>query len=477
MDSKSLKNKVVHGVLWSAIDRFSSQGIAFIISIVLARLLTPHDYGLIAMIGIFISISETFVDSGLSSALVRNKNRSEIDCSTAFYVNIVIGAVCYGILFVCAPLVSKFYNEPELSNITRAMGIVFFLFSFSNVQQAILTIKIDFKTKTKISLISVITSGVIGVVLAYMKFGVWALVVQQISYAFIRVVLQWILIKWRPLFAFSISSFRSLFSFGSKMLATGLLNSISNNLYTLIIGKAYAADSLGYYSRAGQFVQFPSTSITNIIKSVSFPTMSVIQDNDERFKMNFLRIQKTVTFVVFPLIIGLASISKPLIILLLSEKWIYSSILMQIICMGLIWYPVYTQNLNIMEVKGCSRYVLQSETITKVTNISLLLLSLPIGLEAICYSQVISNIISVVVSNYFITKTINVKYHILFVTIWKNVVFSCIMGIFSYSSQMLVEDSGMKLFVAITIGILIYLFLQYSFNRKTIVEFFKILKK
>lgn len=477
MDSKSLKNKVVHGVLWSAIDRFSSQGIAFVISIILARLLTPHDYGLIAMIGIFISISETFVDSGLSSALVRNKNRSEIDCSTAFYVNIVIGAVCYGILFVCAPLVSKFYNEPELSNITRAMGIVFFLFSFSNVQQAILTIKIDFKTKTKISLISVITSGVIGIVLAYMKLGVWALVVQQISCAFIRVVLQWILIKWRPLFAFSVSSFRSLFSFGSKMLATGLLNSISNNLYTLIIGKAYAADSLGYYSRAGQFVQFPSTSITNIIKSVSFPTMSVIQDNDERFKMNFLRIQKTVTFVVFPLIIGLASVSKPLILLLLSEKWIYSSILMQIICMGLIWYPVYTQNLNIMEVKGCSRYVLQSETITKVTNISLLLLSLPIGLEAICYSQVISNIISVVVSNYFITKTINVKYHILFVTIWKNVVFSCIMGIFSYSSQMLVDGSGMKLFVAITIGIFIYLFLQYSFNRKTIVEFFKILKK
>lgn len=477
MDSKSLKNKVVHGVLWSAIDRFSSQGIAFVISIILARLLTPHDYGLIAMIGIFISISETFVDSGLSSALVRNKNRSEIDCSTAFYVNIVIGAVCYGILFVCAPLVSKFYNEPELSNITRAMGIVFFLFSFSNVQQAILTIKIDFKTKTKISLISVITSGVIGIVLAYMKLGVWALVVQQISCAFIRVVLQWILIKWRPLFAFSVSSFRSLFSFGSKMLATGLLNSISNNLYTLIIGKAYAADSLGYYSRAGQFVQFPSTSITNIIKSVSFPTMSVIQDNDERFKMNFLRIQKTVTFVVFPLIIGLASVSKPLILLLLSEKWIYSSILMQIICMGLIWYPVYTQNLNIMEVKGCSRYVLQSETITKVTNISLLLLSLPIGLEAICYSQVISNIISVVVSNYFITKTINVKYHILFVTIWKNVVFSCIMGIFSYSSQMLVDGSGMKLFVAITIGIFIYLFLQYSFNRKTIVEFFKIFKK
>lgn len=477
MDSKSLKNKVVHGVLWSAIDRFSSQGIAFVISIILARLLTPHDYGLIAMIGIFISISETFVDSGLSSALVRNKNRSEIDCSTAFYVNIVIGAVCYGILFVCAPLVSKFYNEPELSNITRAMGIVFFLFSFSNVQQAILTIKIDFKTKTKISLISVITSGVIGIVLAYMKLGVWALVVQQIFCAFIRVVLQWILIKWRPLFAFSVSSFRSLFSFGSKMLATGLLNSISNNLYTLIIGKAYAADSLGYYSRAGQFVQFPSTSITNIIKSVSFPTMSVIQDNDERFKMNFLRIQKTVTFVVFPLIIGLASVSKPLILLLLSEKWIYSSILMQIICMGLIWYPVYTQNLNIMEVKGCSRYVLQSETITKVTNISLLLLSLPIGLEAICYSQVISNIISVVVSNYFITKTINVKYHILFVTIWKNVVFSCIMGIFSYSSQMLVDGSGMKLFVAITIGIFIYLFLQYSFNRKTIVEFFKILKK
>lgn len=477
MDSKSLKHKAISGVVWSAVDRFSSQGIAFVISIVLARLLTPHDYGLIAMIGIFISISETFVDSGLSSALVRNKYRNELDFSTAFYTNIVIGIVCYGLLYGCAPLISQFYNEPKLVGITRAMGIVFFLFSFSNVQQAILAIRIDFKTKTKISLISVVVSGIIGIVLAYMKFGVWALVVQQVSVAFIKVVLQWIYIKWRPQFAFSFSSFRSLFSFGSKMLATGLINSISNNLYTLIIGKAYAADSLGYYARAGQFVQFPSTSITNIIKSVSFPTMSIIQDDDDRFKMNFLRIQNIVTFVAFPLIIGLAAVSDPLIMVLLGEKWIYTSVLMQIICMGLIWYPVYTQNLNIMEVKGFSNYVLQSEIITKTSGIFLLLLSLPFGLEAICYSQVISNIISVLVSNYFVTKTIKLPYSALFATIWRNFIFSCIMGLAAYSVLTVVDGYGMKLFVAIVMGFLIYLWLQYSFNHKTVMEFFKIIKK
>ena len=195
MSTSSLKNRALNGVFWSAIDRFSSQGISFLISIVIARLLTPHDYGLVAMVGIFISIAQAFIDSGLSSAIVRKKDRTTVDLSTAFYANIIIGVLCYAILYLAAPYIARFYQEDELCSIVRIMGIIFFLFSFSNIQQAVLSINIDFKTKAKISLLSVIVSGTLGIISAYSGLGVWALVIQQTVYALLRTILLWIFVN------------------------------------------------------------------------------------------------------------------------------------------------------------------------------------------------------------------------------------------------------------------------------------------
>lgn len=477
MSTSSLKKKILNGIFWSAIDKFSSQSISFLISIVIARLLTPRDYGLVAMVGIFISIAQAFVDGGLSSAIVRKKNRTAADLSTAFYANVIIGVLCYVILFLMAPYIARFYQEDELCSIVRIMGIIFFLFSFSNIQQAVLSINIDFKTKTKISLLSVIVSGTLGIALAYSGFGVWALVSQQTVYALFRGILLWAFVNWRPVGVFSWKSFCSLFSFGSKMLLTSLLNSVFNNLYSIVIGKTFSASSLGYYSRAEQFAQFPSSNMTNIVKGVTFPTMALIQDEEKRFKANFYKIHRVVTFVVFPLIVGLASVASPLILVLLSEKWIYSAKLLQIICLALIWYPVYTQNLNILEVKGHGGYILKSETISKIVSVTFLLILIPRGLEAICWGQVLSNIMSVFISSYFVTKITRDSYAKLFVPIGTNLFFSLIMGVICCIVQIPFVLPSVKLTVGILSGGIVYLILNYCFNKSSLMIFYNILLK
>jgi len=475
--SDTLKNKALKGVFWNAIDRFSSQGISFLVSIVIARLLTPHDYGLVAMVGVFIAIAQTFVDSGFSSAIVRKADRTEVDLSTAFYANVVIGVFCYLILYWLAPYIAFFYREDELCSIVRAMGIIFFLFSFSNIQQAVLSINVNFKTKTKISLISVIISGLLGIIFAFLGWGVWALVYQQIFFALSKVILLWVFVKWRPLNVFSWHSFFSLFSFGSKILLAGLLNSVFCNLYSMVIGKFLSSSNLGYYSRAEQFAQFPSNSMANIIKGVSFPTMALIQNQDERFNVNFYRIQNVLTFFSFPLIIGLAAVSTPLIFLLLSEKWIYSARLLRIICFALMWYPVYSQNLNILEVKGFGNYILKSEFISKALCVLVLFCLIPMGLEFVCWGQVFSNFMSVLISGYFVAKVTKSPYKRLFDTIKINLAFSLLMGVFCYMSQTLFSLPVVQLGVGVLVGVGVYFMLNYFFNRVSLVEIYKLLSK
>lgn len=477
MSTPSLKDKALQGVMWSAVDRFSSQGISFLISIVIARLLTPHDYGLVAMVGIFISIAQAFVDSGLSSAIVRKKDRTAIDLSTAFFVNVFIGILCYMVLFFAAPYIAQFYQEDELCSIIRAMGIIFFLFSFSNIQQAILSIKIDFRTKTKISLLSVLISGTLGITFAYIGFGVWALVLQQIAFALSRTISLWFFVSWRPIAVFSINAFRSLFSFGSKMLLTSLLNSIFNNIYSIVIGKKFSASYLGYYSRAEQFAQFPSSNITNIIKGVTFPTMALIQDEEDRVKANFYRIQKIVTFIVFPLIIGLATVSSPLILLLLSEKWLYSAKLLKIVCLALIWNPVYMQNLNFLEVKGHGGYILKSETSAKSIGVLLLILMIPLGLEAVCWGQVITNLISVCISSYFVKKATKDSYLRLIDSIGINLLLALLMGAICYFIQKPICSSVLQLVIGILCGMISCFILNYCFNRNALKAFINIVFK
>lgn len=408
--TESLKNKTVKGTIWSTLERFSVQGIQFVVMIIMARILTPADYGLVGMLAIFIAVSQSLIDSGFSQALIRKQDRSEIDNSTVFYFNIGVGIVLYFILFFSAPLIARFYNEPQLIPITRVVGLSLVFNSLAVVQRALLTINLDFKTQAKASFVGAIVSGIIGITMAYTGFGVWAIVWQQISNLGIITVLLWILSHWKPIWAYSWKSFKELFSFGSKLLASGLLNTIFNNLYLIVIGKFFRASDLGYYTRAHQFTDFASSNITGIFQRVTYPVLCTIQDDDTRLRDVYRRLLKTSAFIIFPLMMGLAAVAKPMVITFLTEKWLFSALLIQILCFAQMWYPVHAINLNLLQVKGRSDLFLKLEIIKKLLTVILLCITLPLGLIPMCIGLIVGSIISLMINTYYTGKLINMGF-------------------------------------------------------------------
>ena len=407
--SSSLKKKTLKGVIWSSIDRFSTAGINFAIGIVIARFLSPKEYGLIAMLSVFIALSQSVIDSGFSNALVREQKLSEKDLSTTFYFNFVIGIIMYFILYISAPFIADFYNSLELIHITRIISLTLFIGSLSIVQQAILTKRLDFKSQTKISLLSAVVSGFIGIYMAVTKWGVWALVGQTVSSSIIRLIMFWMIVKWFPKTRFSMDSFKTLFGYGSKLLLAGILETIYRNLYVVIIGKYFQSSVLGLYSRGEQMASYPATNITGVVQRVTFPILSQIQDDDERVKQSFFRILKALSFFVFPLMIYLVIISKPLIILLLTSKWIECVPVIQILSLSFMWYPVHILNLNILQVKGRSDLYLRIEFIKKIIGLIVLVTTLPYGFLVMCWGRVLYCYLELFINMHYTNKLLNIR--------------------------------------------------------------------
>lgn len=417
-----------NGVIWSAIERFSVQGVSFLLSIVIARLVTPGEYGLIAMLAIFMAIAQTFIDSGFGNALIQKKDRNEVDYSTVFYFNIAVSSILYVVLYFCAPLISRFYNEPELTAVTRWIGLNLIFISFSTVQRTRLNIDLNFKLQAKISLAAVIISGLVGIVLAYHGFGVWALVFQSLSNNLLATILLWISAKWHPLLTFSVSSFKRLFSFGSKLLASGLLHTIYLNLYSLVIGKFYNAADVGFYNRAYTISQYPSTNIVMIMTRAMYPVQCAHQDDDQWLVNNFLSYLRMACFIVFPLMTLLAVIAKPLVLIVLTEKWLPAAELISILSLAYMWYPVLVINNQILNVKGRSDLFLKAEIIKKIVAVAILCATLPFGIQWLCWGIVIYNIFDMILIVWYSKKVIPIGYyqqfkslsHILFITIFSS---------------------------------------------------------
>jgi len=408
--SQNLKQKTVHGVVWSSIERFSVQGVQFVLQIVMARILSPEDYGVIGMLSIFIAISQSLIDSGFSNALIQKKNRTEIDFATVFYFNIVVGIVLYLVLFFTSPIIASFYNTPILIGVTRIVALNLLFNSLTVVQRAKLTINIDFKTQAKASFTAVVISGVIGIILAYKGFGVWSLAVQSALNYGLNMLLLWVIVKWHPLRIFSKESFRGLFSYGSKLLASGLLDTTYKNIYTIVIGKIFSAGDLGYYTRADQFCQFPSSNLTGILQRVTFPILSEIQDDDERLRNVYHIYLRVSAFVIFPLMLGLAVVARPLILLLLTEKWEGIIPLLQILCFSEMWYPIHAINLNVLQVKGRSDLFLRLEMIKKGVGILALCVTIPFGITVMCFGRVLQSLFALIINTYYTGKIIHVGF-------------------------------------------------------------------
>lgn len=407
MQQESLKNKTIKGVGWSAADAFLGQGVTFIVGLVLARLLSPDEYGLIGICLIFTTVLNGIVDSGFSNALIRKKEVTDEDYNTMFITNMAISIVLYALLFISAPFVSDFFHREELTALVRATGLILFFNALSITQVTILTKKIDFKTKTKASLVSAIISGVIGIAMAFMGYGVWSLVAQQISKQLLYTLCLWFLNKWWPKFTFCNDSFKYMWGFGWKLLASGILNNVWNQLYQVVIGRCYTSATLGHYTRANEYASIFSSNLTSIVQRVSFPALAEIQDDKERMVQGYRKVIKITMFVTAVCMISLGAVSEPMIYTLIGTKWHEAATYLPLICISMSLYPLHAINLNILQVLGRSDIFLYLEIIKKIVGLLPLIIGIFYGIYYMLLASILTGIISLYLNTWYTGKTLS----------------------------------------------------------------------
>jgi teichuronic acid exporter len=369
-------------------------------------LLSPKEFGLIGMITIFVAISESFINSGFSAALIRKKDCTETDYSTVFYFNFAAGIFFFLILFFSAPLISAFFDEPQLTNLVKVLGVVLIIDSLTMIQSTTLTKRIDFKLQTKISLISSLTSGAIAITMAYSGFGVWSLVFKTISQRAFNSLLLWLWNRWRPMLIFSMKSFRELFSFGSKLLLSGLIDTAFRNIYYLVIGKYFSAQELGYYTRAQLFNNFPSKNMNSIMSRVTYPVLAQMQDDPVKLKDGYKKMIKSIMFISMILMAGLAAVAEPMVIALIGEKWRPSIIYLQLLTFLGMMYPLHSLNLNMLQVQGRSDLFLKLEIIKKIVAIPVIFVGIYFGIEAMILGGWVTTIFAYYLNSYWSGKFI-----------------------------------------------------------------------
>jgi O-antigen/teichoic acid export membrane protein len=405
-----IRNQTIYGLKWSALERISVQGIQFLIGVILARLLPPSDFGVIAMLTIFLAISQTIIDGGFSNALIRKVDRTEADYSTVFIFNIVIGILLCLIVVWAAPYIAAFYEMPQLSSVMKVLALTLLFNSFSVVFYAILTINIDFRSIAIANFVSAIISGVIGIVMAYQGWGVWSLVFQSVSRSVINALLVAVLAKWRPKFFFSRVSFVEMFSYGSKILISSLINTVYANLTPMIIGKFYTSKDLGYYDRGRQFGVLPINYIVQTYERVTFPIMSQLQNDDTRLIDAYRKYIKSASLIMFIVVMLIIALAKPIILLILSAKWVEAIIYLQLFCVAEMFNHVTRLNLVLLQVKGRSDLFLRLEVIKKAISLSMLLCAAPFGIIPICISQILYSQIAMYINTYYTKKLFGLSY-------------------------------------------------------------------
>ena len=468
MPPESLKNKTVKGVVWSSVERFSVQGVQFLVMLVIARLLDPKDFGLVGMLAIFLAVAQSLIDSGFSQALIRKQDRTEVDNSTVFYFNIVVSAVLYLILYAIAPWVSDFYNEPQLCSLMRVLCLVVIVNSFAVVQRAIYTASINFKTQAKASFIAALASGLVGVWMAYNGYGVWTLVWQQLLNAGINTLLLWIYSNWYPRWVYSWESFRELFAFGSKLLASGLLDTLYTNIYLLVIGKIFNAASLGYYTQADRFTKLPSSNITGILQRVTYPVLCSIQDDDERLREDYRKLLRLSAFIIFPMMCLLAGVAYPLVELLIGEKWRFAATLIIPLSFTMMWWPIHAINLNLLQVKGRSDLFLRLEIIKKIIGVTVLVLSIPFGLLFMCYAGIVTSILCLVINTYYTGKLIQVGFLMQMKDLSGTLIISIAIFVVTYFLTLLSENVIIQLMLAVLTSAVLFVSTVYLLKFKEV---------
>lgn len=463
----SIKNKTISGLTWSFADNILNQSIHFITGIILARLLTPKDYGLVGMITIFIAISQSFIDGGFSQALIRKKDCKGEDYSTVFLFNLGVGIVFYLILFFSAGMISDYFKESRLYLLIKVMGLNLIINAFGLVGRTELTKKINFKLQTKISIIASVLSGIIGIIMAFHGFGVWSLVAKTISQNIITSILLCLWNKLNIRFLFSITCFKEMFGFGSKLLASGIIDDIYQNIYYLIIGKYFSAIDLGYYTRAEQFSLLSSKNIGQVVQKVSYPVLSTIQDQSEKLKKGYKKLIKNTMFITFTLSIGLCAIAEPLIIVLIGEKWRPAIPYLQLLCFVNMLYPLHALNLNILKVKGRSDLFLILEIIKKTLAIPTIIIGIIFGIKIMIIGMIMNSFMAYFLNSYWSGKMLNYPMKEQVMDILPSFIIASLMGIVLYILSIILPINNLSLLIVqLLSGALITIFLSVIFKIK-----------
>lgn len=398
--AQSVRKELTHGVFWNFLEKVLMEGAQFVISIILARLLLPSDYGLIGMLAIFVAVSNVFIDGGFAKALIQKKDCQNIDYSTAFVSNIVLSFLIYAVLFFCAPLIARFYREPSLTSITRVLSLNFVIGSFNIVQRARLMAKVDFKSLAQIKVISVIWGGIVGIMMAYWGYGVWSLVGQTLSSTAVMLFLFPIYSKWKPSIQFSATSFRELFGFGWKLMVTGVYAVIVNNISTICIGRAYNSSKLGFYTRASQFSSLVAFTVNDVLGNVTFPVLSHLQDEREHMISVYKKSLFFTALIIFPVMVLCTILARPIILILLTEKWLPCVVLMQWLFLARVFTPLSSINMNVLNAIGRSDLFMKIDFAKMPLTILTLLITIPISVEAICIGVFIESFICFFINAY-----------------------------------------------------------------------------
>lgn len=447
---------VITNFFWRFLERCGAQGVTFIVSIVLARLLDPTVYGTVALVTIFTTIMQVFVDSGMGNALIQKKDADDLDFSSVFYFNMAMCSVLYLIMFFAAPFIASFYRMPELTAIVRVLSLVVVISGVKNVQQAYVSRHLMFKRFFFSTLGGTIGAAVIGIAMAYLGFGVWALVAQMLFNAAVDTTILWITVKWRPKKMFSFQRLKSLFSYGWKLLVSSLIDTVYNDLRQLIIGKKYSSGDLAYYNQGKKFPQLIVTNINTSIDSVLLPTMSKAQDDMAAVRSMTRRAIKTSTFLMMPAMIGLAVCAEPLVQLILTEKWLPCVLFLRIFCITYAFYPIHTANLNAIKAMGRSDLFLKLEIIKKTVGIIAILITMWISVQAMAYSFLVTTILNQIINSWPNKKLLNYSYLEQIKDMMPQILLSLGMGAAIYAVSFLHLSASLTLLIQIPLGVLVY---------------------
>ena len=464
MAEENLKYKTRKGYYWKFLELFANQFMQFVIGIFMARMLSPEDYGLTAIPAVFMAVAGLFASAGFGQAMVRKQELKEEDLSTAFYYSLGMGVLIYILFFFSSPWVADFYNAPILCPMIRVTALGFIYGPINTPQNIILERRLDFKTPTKIGLLAKILYGITGVALAFYGYGVWALVLSTMFGGIVGMIMKCYVVRWYPKTGWSKDSFRYLWGYGNKFMASQIINTLYGNITPLFIGKYYSPSNLGVYNRADGYANLPSSTLTGVIQSVSFPILSKIQDDENRLAHNYQRLLKSTVFVVFPCMMLLAALAHPLIVTLITKKWESCVILLQILCFSKMWYPVHAINLNLLLVKGRTDWFLKLEVIKKCYGIIILLGTLPLGLIVFCAGSIFSSIIGLVVNTYYTGKLINMGF-------WKQMrdflpilLLSMFMFLVVYCITLIIPNDWGQIVIGGIVGVALYLGVSYLFK-------------